>query len=253
MSLTWAKPLLTWLKVKEHITKMGLKLKMKHQHACAQIRQLQIFGLVGRHLGAKLKSKLKMNPNMGPQANHQLKLNLQPIMHLQVKLNTGTNNMQTNTTHAKTTPDMRKVKEHQPNMHMQVNHQQQLKLGPDMGKVNISTHISTQVKQQLNNDQQENLQPNMHQQVKQQLNNDQQVNQLKMQPKVKQQLNMHQQVNQQLNMQQTNNMLNNLMQKKPKMLNNLKPMHISTGLTSDQLSAHTLLTPNSAQNDLAPI
>ena len=44
-----------------------------------------------------------------------------------------------------------------------------------MGKVNISTHISTQVKQQLNNDQQ--------------------VNQLKMQPKVKQQLNMHQQVN----------------------------------------------------------
>ena len=46
--------------------KMGLKLKMKHQHACAQIRQLQIFGLVGRHLGAKPKMKLKMNPNTTP-------------------------------------------------------------------------------------------------------------------------------------------------------------------------------------------
>ena len=58
---------------------------MKHpkaNHACAQIRQLQIMVLMGRHLGAKLNTQ----PNMGPQANHKQMQHLQGKCTQQVKM-----------------------------------------------------------------------------------------------------------------------------------------------------------------------
>ena len=66
--------------------------QMKHQHALPQISQLQIFMLIGRHLGAKPKMqanhqlKVKLQPNMGPQANHQ---QVKPNMHQQVNMQHG--------------------------------------------------------------------------------------------------------------------------------------------------------------------
>ena len=73
---------------------LQLKMKMQANHPSATIGQLQIVGLTGRHLGAKLKSKLnmdqqvKMKPklnNLQPNMlvlNFNLQLNLQPNMQL---------------------------------------------------------------------------------------------------------------------------------------------------------------------------
>ena len=55
-----------------HQLKIHLKLgPTQVDHPSATIGQLQIFGLTGRHLGAKPKMKLNLQPNMGPQANHK--------------------------------------------------------------------------------------------------------------------------------------------------------------------------------------
>ena len=71
---------------------LPMNIYLQVNHPSATIGQLQIVGLTGRHLGAKLKSKLNMDQQVKPKLNNlqpnmlvlnfNLQLNLQPNMQL---------------------------------------------------------------------------------------------------------------------------------------------------------------------------